>query len=151
MNNNDINNNDINNNDINNNNLNQLNKNNENFLDLNNYSFIGTPTTSKGSSSAVSFYSGLKKYSIRLTNILANNPPIPDNFFLYNNKMLIVLNTNQNNDYIYYINNSNLTIDGQIIVNKINFLIPQFRIKSIAFDSTIYNNLFVLVKNTEKA
>jgi len=129
---------------MNNNNLN----NNEKFLDLNNYSYIGTPITSPGSSSAVSFYNGFekKKYSIRLNNILANNPPIPDNFFLYNNKMLIILNTNKNNDYIYYINNPNLNIDGQIIVNKINFFIPQFRIKSIALDSTINNNIFVLLK-----
>ena len=135
----------INNNNNNNNNLNNnLNQNKENFLNLENYSFLGLDESKK-----LFFYNKTNnKYYKRP---IINNNTIQN--FLYYNKILVVLSTYPNNNSkssininsISYMNNSDLTNPKSKMTElKLVDLIKNTPIKKIAFDTENENNLFIL-------
>ena len=115
------------------------NQNKEKFLNSKDYLFLGLNSDNK-----LTFYNNLDNsyYSTQKDNINITN-------FLYDNKTLIILSTNNNTNNISYCNNCDLT--KEYSMNSINLLndIKNTSIKNIAFDQEDTNNLFILLNNNK--
>ena len=110
----------------------------ENFLNSNDYSFLGLNSDNK-----LTFYNKLD--NLYYSTQKDNNITITN--FLYNNKMLIVLDSSNNISYCTECNFTEeysltpIILDNNFTNNTIN------PIKNIAFDKEVGNNLFILLNN----